>query len=447
MCNFAPFFDNTNMRKLFYSAFVAALTILVAGCTKEDSSVITPTSDCYISNITLGTMYRTVKEGEREYETSFVGSVYPISIDQVACVITNTKPLPTRTNLTIVPLTITAKGSVIFAQKPEDYPTVQPEGWYSYTTGGGTIDFRKPVLFRVYATDGSGHREYTMTLTVREHEEGSYTWEPMTTNVLQGRGDRQALPWQEGFLLLSADGDGKIHKTTFANETWSNDVLCTGADGAQVASMIQFNNKLWMNTTTGAVINSEDGQTWNAVSQTEAGDEVTLLTASEKLLYARIHNASATPTDWIASSADGQTWTALVLESGKDISQFPTTAAALSFKIGSTPYVLVAGKNADEKTTVWVRHEQENESWALLDAEKGSELTWQDGMTLVRYNNSIIALGGSQTETYSSPDNGLTWKQLKTLTLPVTDAHFTATAVDNYIYIFAGENVQRAIVN
>ena len=435
------------MKKLLYSALAAALTILVAGCSKEDSSVVTPTNDCYISNITLGTMYRTVTQGDKEYQTTFAGSAYTMSIDQIAGIITNTTPLPTRTNLSIVPVTITGKGSFVFAPKPDDYPTVQPDGWYSYTSAGGTIDFRNPLLIRTYATTGNGYREYTMTLTVRQYEEGSYTWEALETNVLQGRGARQAQPWQDGLLLLSADGEGKLHKTTLANDTWSADALCTGTDGAQVKSLLSFNDKLWMNTAAGAVISSEDGLTWSTVTQTEAGDEVTLLAASEKLLYARIHNAGATPADWIASSADGQTWTALALESGKEISLFPTTAAALSFKIGSTPYVLVAGKTADEQTTVWVRHEKENETWALLETDEATSLTWQDGMTLVRYNNSIIALAGSQTDTYSSPDNGLTWKKLSVLTLPVTGTPFAATAQGEYIYIFAGDNIQRAIVN
>lgn len=435
------------MKRLLYSALAATMAILIAGCTKEDMNVVTPTSDCYISSVVLGTMRRTVTSGDTEYETTFAGSTYGISIDQVAGIITNITALPTRTNLSIVPVTITAKGSVVFAPKPEDYPDVQPDGWYTYTTSGGTIDFRSPVLFRAYATDGKGYREYEMTLTVREHEEGSYTWEELESTALQGRGARQAQPWQEGLLLLSADGEGKLHKTTFANGTWGADVLCTGTDDADVKSLMSFKDKLWMHTATGAVIYSEDGETWNTTEQLN-DYEVTLLAASEEQLYARIHSASSTPSDWVASSPNGTAWTEIPIESGKDISQFPTTATGLSFKIGTTPYVLVAGEGNDNLASVWVRHEQENESWALMEPEEEVlALKWLNGMTLVRYNNSIICLCGSQTETYYSPDNGLTWRTLKELVLPVTNANFAATAQGDYIYVFAGESIQRAKVN
>ena len=436
------------MQKILYSALTVALTILIAGFTKEDSSVITPTSDCYISSVTLGTMYRNVTQGGSTYQTSFSGSTYEISIDQINGIITNTKPLPARTVLTTVPLTLVAKGSVVFAPKPDDYPTELPSGWYSYTSAGGTIDFRKPVIFRTYATNGFGHREYLMFLTVREYEEGTYTWEALETDVLQGRGARQALPWQDGLLLLSADGEGKLHKVTFIDEVWSDDVLCTGADGAQVKTLLSFSNKLWMSTAAGAVICSDNGETWEPVDQAKAGDEVTLLAATEKLLYARIHNADASPADWTACSADGETWTPLALENDKSMDLFPKDAAALSFKIASVPYVMVAGRTDDDKTVVWVRHEKEDETWGQLEPEnEASALTWQDGMTLLRYDNSTIALSGSQTETYYSPDNGLSWAKQKELVLPVTDANFAAAAQGGHIYIFAGEKVQRGNVN
>ena len=436
------------MKRILYSAITAALTILMAGCTKEDSSVITPTSDCYISSVTLGTMYRNVTQGGSTYQTSFSGSSYDISIDQINGIITNTKPLPARTDLTIVPLSLVAKGSVVFTPKPDNYPTEMPSGWYSYTSAGGTIDFRKPVIFRAYATNGFGHREYEMTLTVREYEEGTYTWEALETDVLQGRGERQALPWQDGLLLLSADGEGKLHKTTFIDEVWGSDVLCTDADGAQVKTLLSFSNKLWMSTAAGAVICSDDGETWEPVDQTVAGNEVTLMAATEKKLYARIHHADASPSDWTACSDDGETWTPLTLESEKTMDLFPTDAAALSFKIASVPYVMVAGKTNDNKSVVWVRHENDNETWAKLEPEnEASALTWKEGMTLLRYNYSIIALSGNQTTTYYSPDNGLTWGELKELVLPVTDARFAATAQGGHIYIFAGEKVQRGNVN
>ena len=433
------------MKQLIYRSLLMAMCIVVVACSSDDTTA-EPTSYCYISGVTLGTLTRSITTNGITTETTYQGSEYGISIDQRKGIITNVTPLLIGTDLSSVPITITAEGSVAYA------PVSDTSVW-SYYSSSATVSFLEPLLLRTYATDGSGYREYTMTLTVRDKEKGEYTWETLEAPVLADRKARRAVSWNDGLLLLSADEGGLLHVNTWADNVWSDDKSCTGADGAILTSLQSFSGQLWMNTGSGQLLTSTDGEAWTPVVTQDAEDHevtvVTLLAASTKALYARIYNAS-TETECIASSTDGSQWTSMNLE--KSFSLFPTQGAAVSYKKNGNPRVLVAGTVTDKETTttcVWNFDEEHDSEWMLFSKSGDNQyiLPWQDGMTIIAYSGWLIAVSGDQTTTYRSEDNGITWKSYSQLTLPCTDEHFAVTVAGNHIYIFAGAQMQRAYVN
>jgi hypothetical protein len=47
---------------------------------------------------------------------------------------------------------------------------------FYFSSGVDSIDFTQPRVFRVYATDGTGSRDYTVSLSVRSQEKGIFKW-------------------------------------------------------------------------------------------------------------------------------------------------------------------------------------------------------------------------------------------------------------------------------
>ncbi len=426
------------MNRLLYGISMLLVgCLLITACSSDETE--NPTSDCYISAFTLGTLKRVVtsSSGQTTYGT-YNGNYYPMSIDQRKGIITNTTPLLTGTNLNAALCTITAKGTVVYA------PASNTEVWTAYVSTD-SINFSTPLLFRVYATNGYGYREYRLSLTVRTKDAGSYEWEDLSAPLLASRGERRAVVWNEGLLLLSADASNALHCATWSDETWSEEKVCSGTDGAKVASLQTYNNQLWMGNDKGELLKSDDGVTWTAVTQSTEGDLVTLLAASSTALYARIHQA-ASDEDIIATSEDGATWTEVSLE--KDLSQFPVETISLGYTLNNNNRVLVGGKNADDNISVWNLDEQHDSEWILF-AKTGDNnyiLPWVSGMTIISYNNSLIAIDGGNPTTYRSMDNGITWKAYTELSLPTTDTYSTAVVYDDYIYTFTGTKMQRAHV-
>lgn len=445
-------------------ALLAVLIVLpFSSCSKNDDDTTEPTSLCYISSFTLGTLtyYTTSTNENGEAVTTthtYAGSYYPMAIDQIprqqelapslyAGTIASTKPLLVGTDRTIVPVTISGEGNF-------SYRSINDEnGWVDFTSGN-SVDFSTPLVFRSKATDGASFRDYLVTISIRDNDPNGYTWEMMMpadggTSLLEGRGERRAVEWKYGFAIISIDDANALHLTT-TNGTkapvWT-DAPCTGADGAEVRSLQKYKGKLWMNTASGTLLQSADGITWESVAQTDASTTVHLLAASPSLLYAAINNV-------VSCSEDGQTWTTLSLDA--DASLFPSTGHAATFYYHNNgmPYVMLTGC-CGETTTTWIREEDEEDPWVLISrtGDNAYNLPWaslQEG-SLVSYYGMNIAIGKTGT-TYRTTDNGVTWKEYTELALgsgqqAAAGEHIAATVAGEYIWIITGARIWRARLN
>lgn len=423
-------------RYIYRSLFFLFCIALVACSTDSETSV---SSDCYISSFYLGTLTRTTTDSEgTTSEVSYNGAYYPMSINQITGEITNTIPLLTNTDLSSVTANISAVGEVVFTTQGGE-PT--------YYTTSTYIDFSNPVKFQVYATDGSGYREYTVTVRMRDKDAGSYDWETLDGSLLTGKQACCALPWNDGVLLMSADATNNVYTTQLTGTTWGMDTPCTGSAGLLLEGLRIFDGKLWSNTATGVLLFSTDGVTWTSVAQDHAGDEVSLIAASNNVLYARLHNDGDDITDRLASSDDGSHWTTETLD--QSLSLFPTTSASVCYTLNGTPYVLVAGKTADGLVTVWKKDEKNDKEWVLMSKTGAEEqlLPWEDKMSLVYYKENLLAMKSQQDTTFISYDNGLSWQKNSELIMPVKGQPISATSQGDYLYLFAGDKAYRARIN
>lgn len=428
-------------RYFFCSLLLLTLVGLVVSC-KSDDTTEAPNSYCYISSFTLGTLTRTVPNGDETTTVSYNGSYYPMSIDQRAGIITNRIPLLTNTDLSSVTASISARGVVTY---------FTADGTETAYSSSARIDFTQPVHFRVTATDLSGSRDYIVTVVMREKEEGSYDWEPLTTGVAADREVKRALTVDETIMVWSTDATGNLYRSTLQDQTWGDENACTGATGAMLETLQTYNGQLWMSTTDSKLLTSADGIAWTKVAQAQDGDRITLMGASKTALYARVKNilkVEGIIPDRLASSQDGMQWTTETME--KDLAFLPIASASVSFQ-GPTDsqWVIIGGVIASGDNVVWKKDETYDEVWTLM-GQTGDHpyvFPWQTGTIIVRYHDMLIAMSGNDENAYVSHDNGITWKKDEQLQLPLTDPHFAATVQGDYIYIFGGSQAQRAHIN
>ena len=457
----------SSMKKALHILFALLALLAVwplTSCSKKEEDTVKPTSLCYISSFTLGTLtyYRTsTSETGEEVTTTYTyaGSYYPMAIDQIARqqeiapsliagTIYSTKPLLLGTDPTIVPVTIAGEGNFSYRHLNDE------STWISFTSGDN-VDFSTPVVFRSTATDGGSCRDYLVTITIRDNDPNGYTWEQMmpaegVESMLVGRGERRAVAWKDGFAIVSIDDNNALHLTTAAGTaapTWA-DTPCTGADGAEVSSLQVSQSKLWMHTTNGTLLQSANGVAWETVAQTDASTTIQLLAASPSLLYATVNGV-------VSCSKDGQTWTAVSLDADESLFPFTDHAATCYSQSNGTNRVILTGR-CGETTTTWNREEDDDDDpWLLISrtGDNSYNLPWaslKEGC-LVNYYGMIIAIGKSAS-TYRSTDNGITWKEYSELKLGSsqqagTGDHIAATVAGEYIWIIAGLRVWRARLN
>jgi hypothetical protein len=132
----------------------------------------------------------------------------------------------------------------------------------------------------------------------------------------------------------------------------------------------------------------------------------------------------------VATDGIGQEWRDERLD--EDASLLPTTGLAMTSwpytPADSTDYVLLAGYRdaAATYTTLWRKlspySRQENQNacqWVYMpiDGSNRYALPRQDGLSLVYYEGSVLAVG-NQLNMLQSRDQGITWKTSSVYTLP-----------------------------
>ncbi len=447
------------MKQVIYGLTFCLLAISqLCSCSSDDSSTAaTLSSDCYISSFTLGTLKRSVVSVDDDGDTvttyvTFAGSYYPLSIDHSAGTITNREPLPYGTLTQAVLATITAQGSVVYTDETTPADTTV---WTAYSSSD-SIDFSQPLLFRVYATDGSGYRAYLLNLNVRQAEAGSYTWQQMDALPATSAPTATHIVMRPDSLLAyytTADSSLPTCAAMPLNASASWTVAATsGTEGADISTMQSAIDALWMSTANGHLLTSSDGRTWQTVSQGTATTTVQLLAASATTLYARVADTGADATAIIAASTDGHTWTAIQLDS--DASLFPshnTTAVAYTQTNGNKR-VLIGGLCSNEATAgtaaTWSLREGSGEPWALFITSKSPySLAFAQPTSIVCCNSMLIAVDNG---IHVSHDNGISWSTEEQPSLPASiDPSTARSAVSDGtgIYLASGTQLWHATLN
>ena len=238
MCvNLHPKFEiEYSMRRIF-QAFCGLLAagLLLTSCLSGSEVEVTVYNDMSIQSFTLGTLDRylhtTSSAGEDSvYKVTYSASSYKMNIDQLGHKISNVDSLLTGTDMTRIICSVTTKNNGLVLLQ-----SMTSDSLNYFNSGNDSIDFSQPRIFRVYATDGSGYRDYTVSLNVRTQEAGIFSWveaDAADFPVLDGNAVGEAAE-AAGLTYIGSttseayamNADGIIVESADGGQTWQEGVF------------------------------------------------------------------------------------------------------------------------------------------------------------------------------------------------------------------------------
>ena len=466
------------MKKYIYT-LLATLFVpyVLTSCSKDDDDEVQITENCIITKFTLGqlkrSMYLKTTAGmDSIYTTTFSASSFPLTIDQQALTIENRDSLPTRTRLDKVLTSVVFDGVLVW--RPADLTNVEDTAWQKYDSKD-SLDMSKPLHFRVISNSGNSSRIYTVKINVHQQHGDSTIWHNMgETELLEGINERKALAWNYKMMIWGRKNDGKIiclqcpfspdggHNILSTEGLTSHNT--TGAENADVASLQQMGNSLYMSTTDGKVIASTNGIDWAPTSYPALAG-LRLVAASEHNLYALRGQELLT--------SNGDTWVTEPLDD--DATNLPTgnlnsVFTSISNKEGRL--MLVGSRNSTDQTaTVWCKRwdndEEDIETWFYYTPNGTDKYRcpMMDQLCVLSYDNGLQALGGRSRDgryaaldsIFHSSDQGVTWKTYTNNDMNVdaelhaqaqTARYITATAdYYNYLWLIVDKNIWYGRIN
>lgn len=214
-------------------------TLTLASCLNSSDDNVTTYNDMAIKTFALGQLNRylhtTTSTGKDSvYKSSYSAASYKMNIDQVNHLICNADSLPSGTDAQHVICTVTTVNNGIVLLK-----SATSDSLSYFSSGSDSIDFSMPRTFRVYASDGSGYRDYVVSLTIRNQDQDVFSWTaadpsgfPTAADAQERQGAEEAGLTYMGkstYEAYAMNANGLIMESTDQGKTWTEDRLDTDA--------------------------------------------------------------------------------------------------------------------------------------------------------------------------------------------------------------------------
>ena len=405
------------IKKFLAFACMALAMFAFSSCLNSDEDEITYYDDTAVTAFSLSAANRyihtTASDGVTDsvYKTSLTVSGYAFSIDQQQRLIYNTDSLPVGTDVAHVLATISSKngGSIVLNLKNK-----AGNDSLAYYSSSDSIDFTNPVRVRVYNTQGSAYREYTVQVNVHRQEGDVFKWNSTEASALQTVTGRRMIANGNDLYLFGLK-DGATVGYVYSNQAWKRLSCSFGADAYKNVAVQQGSIFVLDGN---ALLRTSDGEHWQTVATLSGVKQ--LLGATPARLYA------LTDAGLSYSSDQGATWTADALDDAT--AKLPETdlnfisSAAVT---NDNTYNLLLIGNRNGKTVTWAKVEEngsgsQSQPWYLFtdDEYNLKTLPCLSNLQVVNCEGTLLAIGGDLKTIYSSRDQGLTWSADTTYTLP-----------------------------
>lgn len=347
---------------------LASLPALMTSCLKnDDDTTATSYADMAISSFTLGTMNRYLHQtsartgNDTVVKVTYTGSLYPMTIDHLNQRVYNEKPLPVGTDAGHVICTVGTKNNGVVYIKRVNNDSL----FYHQATD--SVDLSQPRIFRVFAVNGSGSRDYTVSLNVSSSSATAIEWVQRTAiGPVENMSSKQ----------LVADGD--TVRLVDRSVAVAGGTTYGPFDGMELLGA--SSHELYAYNTSGALLCSADGgQSW---TEEETDEQPALLPRSNVAIVS-----------WPYKSAD------------------------------NTDYVLMVGNAPDgqDGMSIWrkIAPYGGKAQWVLMNQDDVNhyQLPRTENLSMACYGETVLAMGNGTT-IYQSRDQGITWQQPSGFALP-----------------------------
>lgn len=442
----SPWAGNTNdtteriMKRQYLrlTAFLVAAAALFSGCLGDDEdTTVTTYNDTMITGFQLGTL-------NRYYDgtlTTLAGTSYPMTIDHVNRLIENLIELPVGTDVAHVVCTVSAKNNGVVFLKAVDSDSVMLH------SSADSVDFT-PVaessacerVFRVYAINGQGWRDYTVRLNVSATAGTDFAWtrvSKQTTGV--ARADSVRLLWAGSQAVVmartgsktvvwqsQADGDSiswQQLQQEFGAESWRNCVV-----KQDTVFVLDGGRLMW----------SVDLAQWTQHAADAQGLSALVASASHKLFALK---ADGTP---MQLGEGDDAWKEDSTESRDDIQWMPQgVVATLRWPYPTdfeTDCLIMAGQHGALSTTVLWRRlcpqkatATDSGRWTFMPFASNNSFTLPsiEAPALGLMPDGQIGIVGTTHSVFLSADQGISWRQSDDHQLPEAIAAGTPVAMGN----------------
>ena len=437
----------------FVMLLVASLA--VASCLEDDTTEVTLYDDTAITAFSLtgaDIYYHTLSSTGED-------SVYSVSagtevtgcafyIDQLKGEVFNVDSLPVGTDVSKMLCSLSTKNNgvpFIESLEPED-PT--------YLSSTDSVDFSEPRVVRIYSSDGTRYRSYTIRVNLHQEEPDSFVWKEMAAcQQLATAGRLKACLLNDRLMVFAQQGRTTEVYSLTADGQW--DTVPVTLDGEAVQNIVQRNDSLFILDGNSLKVTT-DGQLYTVLL---AGCRLTrLLGGNTGELYGMDAAGGL-----MVSADGGRSWSADRM--GSDARLLPVShLASVSLTdafVKGTDYTVLAGNRdeaaypQDRYAKVWRkivdRGNSQANKWICVneDAETGYCLPRLQNLQMFVYGGTLMAIGSQEGETegsnaysqfYESRDGGITWKHTQLCQLPAAlDSQLTNMAVavsaDNFIWM------------
>ena len=207
---------------------------------------------------------KTIKKADgtdSTYTVVMSGSLINFTIDQAAHLVYNADSLAYQTNVQKVVVKVTASGGICYLDSDGTACSIED-----------TIDFTRPVTFRVTSYDEQFERDYKVSINVHQVDPKKTTWQQVKEAKFPSLDKQKAFVKDGRLFVIGVDGDG-VYCTTSATvddcSDWTTTV-CSGIEGTGL-SVLLMNETFYLKTDAG-LYRSEDAISWAAVNESAEVD-------------------------------------------------------------------------------------------------------------------------------------------------------------------------------
>lgn len=389
------------------------------------------------------------------------GRHYKFTINQLSGEIFNQDSMPVGSDTILDRILIdtlsTASGLVTMKNKEDQDSIINIADSIDLSTTKYTQ--QKPLKVTVWAPDMIQKKEYRIWVNVHQQDPDSLDWGKtrMAPNLVIG--EQKAVILGERIFVFAKGNSTTVYTADIKDgRSWNTVSLNSMPANFKLASLINFNEKLYVTTEDGNVYNTENGSTWTKDISLSTGNVDMLLVAfpapTGNNNLENIVGISGIVTEggekkFTMTDKNATAWKEIDRDSQTVPTEFPLTRLSSSVynTISGVSTAILVGKTEyneeknDTSTIVWST--EDGLTWYNMTAVGNFNAPWMESPSIMYYNNQFYIFGSGFKSFYSS-QNLLVWKPvMKKFLLPEalrdkeTD-YSTVVDKNNFIWIMSG---------